>query len=303
MDSFEECDIRYLTASSIMAYRDNPAQWVTRYLFGHKQSGAPKIARTIAIKGGLKHWLYGAELGKAEDLLDDLFRLACEDQKVYVLDPAARAEHSIVLPLFLSAVNGFNDLGEGSANGSVPLAVDLASSVWADGVGAPFISSPFAVFQGHLVDVKPGSRCPSTLQKQDLLNCAVHARHHPDVPVSVIYATHKKHKVFTATRQELEEGWEELVYEARALQSFLKAADSREHALSMVPLNGDNFRWDSNNLAIAKSIKASYEEKQNGLQIAPGSERLQERVSRSISGDMLSNIGSGDTPDGLEGAD
>jgi hypothetical protein len=265
MDGFDECGLNYLTASSVAAYRDNPAFWVMRYLFGAKPMNSAPLARTIAIKEACRHWLYQGDIGAAEDLVDDVFRMKCADYGLDLDDPDTRSEHSSLLAQFLLTVQGFQQLEVGFEFGQLPIACDLAHSVWVDGLEAPFLSAPAFVFEEMVVELKPGKKCYYSVQERDQMRCAVHARVYPKRMQVVIYATHKRFECCPVLPGSLDLIWAEMAVDALALQTFIKSASSREHALAMLPINPSHFRWDQSMLIAAGKALALTKEKMDGL--------------------------------------
>lgn len=287
MNDFDECGIRYLTASSIDAYRDNPAAWVMRYLFGY-QTGSAELARTIAVRSAVKHWMYGMDLGKVEDKLDEFFQVVCEDRGVDTQSPDARSEHSTLLALFSKTVQALQQLGVGVQVGKLPLAAGLPHSVWADGLDAPFLTAPAFVFQDFTLELKWGKRCYNSVQPRDLANLAVQSRAYPGKPQKIIYITHSRDALHVPLPGMLEAAWTALVIDAMALQTFIKTATSREHALAMVPVNPSQFRWDDHTLTKAGEILALTQEKLNGIARTKNVE-LRDAGAGDVPWDLLSD--------------
>lgn len=264
MNDFDECGIRYLTASSIDMYRDNPGAWVMRYLYG-LQTGSAALARTIAVRSAAKHWIYGESLGNVEDRLDEFFQVVCADRGVDIHSPDARSEHSTLLALFTRTVQALQQLGVGHNVGKLPLAAGLPHSVWADGLEAPFLAAPAFVFQDFTLELKWGKRCYTDVQPRDLGNLAVQSRVYRDRPQKILYITHSKDSCPEIAPERLEAAWAALVVDALALQTFIKTATTREHALAMVPVNPSQFRWDGPTLTRAGEILALTQERLNGI--------------------------------------
>ena len=56
-DIFEHYGLSHLSASQINLYTSEPALWVLRYLFGHKDPLSPAAARGISTEKGIEHGL------------------------------------------------------------------------------------------------------------------------------------------------------------------------------------------------------------------------------------------------------
>jgi len=282
MDSFDECGIRYLTPSSINAFRDNPAYWVMRFLYG-VQTTSPAFIRSIAVKAGVKSMLYERKLGHAEDRALETFQHRIGVSGMDWEDPGVQDEYDNVLPMFDLAVKALDGLGLIK----MPTAMDMPTHVWADGVTAPFLSSPDIVYEDCVVDLKPTKRCPSKLPFRDLAAMAIHSRAREGVVIHNIYATNKKYASYAPLPSQLDEAWADLVTDAFALQTFVFSAESREHALAMTPLNRDHFYWSDESLEKARSILKLTQERMHGLNNAAGTRRLRAPGTGDPFGDML----------------
>lgn len=296
MDGFEECGIRWLTAASIDAYRDNPAFWVMRHLYGVKPVGTASLARVIAVKEALRHWLYKGDIGQAEDVVDDVFRMKCAEFGIALDAPDARSEHSSLLALFLLLVNDFREMGLGFEAGHVPLAHDLAHSVWVDGLEAPFLVAPAFVFENSWVEVKPGKRCYNSVQPRDMIRCALNFQVYKDKLGVVMYATAKRSNPIAVPAFTTIQFWTELVSDALALQNFIRMVPSREQALAVLPTNPTHFRWDARSLTAA--LTALQQEKLNAISRAEAAS-LRAAGAGDTSGHLLSDLGSWDDGDDL----
>ncbi len=293
MDGFDECGISYLTASSVTMYRENPACWVMRYLYGVRPKNNVALARTIAVKDALKHWLYQGKLGFAEDLLDKVFTQKCDEYGVDLDDPDARSEHSTLLELFLLSVKGFQQLGLGAEFGKLPVATDIAHSVWVEGLGAPFLAAPAFVFQDWWVEVKPGKRCYNAVTERDRVKACIHHKVYHEKEGAFIYASPKRFNIAWSPKGAAELEWAELALDALALQNFIQSAQSREHALAMVPINPGHYRWDEVMLTEVGKALAITQETMNAVNRTKAHE-LRAPGAGDIPWDLLSDLGSGD---------
>lgn len=281
MDSFDECGIRYITPSSINAYRANPAYWVMRYFYGEK-STSPAFIRSIAVKAGVKALLYKRDMGRAEDVVLETYQHRIGAEKLPWDDPGVQNEYDNCLPMFGGLVKALEALDLIK----VPTATGLPISVWADGVTAPFLSSPDIVFDDCVVDLKPTKACPSKIPERDLVAMAIHSRARK-TEVFNIYATGKRYAVHAGLPWQLDQAWLDLVIDAQALQTFVLSAESREHALAMTPLNRDHFYWSPESLDKARGVLKLTQERLHGLKDAAGTRRLREPGAGDLSGDLL----------------
>jgi hypothetical protein len=252
-----------------------------RYLYGEK-STSPAFIRSIAVKAGIKALLYQREMGRAEDVVLETYQHRIGAEELPWDDPGVQDEYDNCLPMFGGLVKALAELDLIK----VPTAMDLPTSVWADGVEVPFLSSPDIVFDDCVVDLKPTKACPSKIPERDLVAMTIHHRAR-GVQVFNIYATTKRHAIHTGLPWQLDQAWIDLVIDAQALQTFVLSAQSREHALAMTPLNRDHFYWSPESLDKARGVLKLTQERLHGLKNAAGTRRLREPGAGDASWDLL----------------
>jgi hypothetical protein len=244
MASFEECGIKWLSASSISNYCANPAYWVVRYLIGERGRMVPAICRADAVYHGTKTWCFGADQRTAEDWALGEFEMNTQE-----MDPGERAkEHDAILPMLDETCKLFQAFGFRQA----PLTARVFNTVWLEGISASFVTKPDFEFPDCIVDLKTTHALPSSIREKDLINGALHMLRRGK-PVFVCYATMKKAACYQLGRREAEEALVKLTLDAVALQNFVDRIESPEQALSMVPLNEKHFLWSPELLAVARS--------------------------------------------------
>jgi len=70
-----------------------------------------------------------------------------------------------------------------------------------------------------------------------------------DKPIALLYATPKKTLWYDLTKQDVKNGYDELVRDFKSLENFIDMCDNDiEKAIKITPLNTDPspFYWDSN---------------------------------------------------------
>jgi hypothetical protein len=292
MDSLEECGIRWLTASAIETWREAPAVWAMGALYGMKTPLSPAYVRTIAVRDGVRAWLYKANLGEAENLVLENFEVGCAIRGIDIASEEARREHGNILEHLALSVNAFQELGLGAASGNLPLSCSLPTSVMVSGLEVPLLSVPDYGFNDCTVKLKIGRNCYTKVQPRDLTAAAIDF-HNRRRPVTVIYVTDKKYNPVRVMQEQIDEAWVGIVMECFALQNLVKFSNSREQLLSMLPVNPNQFRWKSDLLQSAGDILGITSERLNAIN-SPKTAELPVRTRRDVLGDVLSGGGSWD---------
>lgn len=286
MATFEEVGIRYLTAASVQAFREAPALWVLRYLFGKKDFRSPAFARSLALSDGMRQMLHHSNLGMGEDVaLHSYVRMTDEWELNRDTDTGARNEHDNILPMFEVAVKAL------SANlGGLfrPNSSGLATHTFIGDLSTPFLSVPTFTFDQLQMHIKYTNRCPSKPKPKDLMAMAIDSLARPRLGCAILYVTAKKAAWYEPRPEELVEAVMGLGFDARALEVFLAAVESPEHALAMTPLNPDFYQWKPELLSEARQILFNSVEKVNGIICAKVRGRLPESKSWDTHVDLLS---------------
>lgn len=288
MDTLEECGITYLTAASLQLWREAPAVWALRYLFGIHSYKLPKVARSVALKDGLRAYLHTHDESLAEDTALEAYERKLVDWCVSPSDPDARSQHCTILPMISVIVKEIKDLGIDQK----PLAFSIARHVPVDWAPVPLLSVVDFVFADRQLKIKFTDRRPSAIKPRDLASLAIDvmARNQPP---QIVYVTHKHAGWHEPTIDELYVAQRQLQAEAEAMEVFLLSAQTREHALAMLPLNHEHWAWKPGLLEAASNIITQSKEKTLGL-ICTERRRLSEGASRHPRGDLLPGPGSWD---------
>ena len=291
MATFDEVGIRYLTAASVQAFRDNSALWCLRYLFGKSDFRSAAFARSVALNNGLKHILHTGDVSYGEDLALESYVRQCEEWGLDVMaDPAARSEHDTLLEHLSGAVKAINENLGGFPR---PIASGLATHAFIGEFNTPFLSVPSFIFEDVQLHVKYTHRCPSKIQPKDMMAMSVDAAARMQPP-RVLYVTTKKHLWGVPTPADLALARYCLEEDALALQRFLGACETPEQALAMCPLNSEFYQWKPQLLSDARSILLNHTEKLNAALRSEVGGRLSEGPHRLPHRDLLSDYRPGD---------
>lgn len=250
MATFEECGIRYLTAASIQAFRENSALWVLRYLMGRSDFRSPAFARSLALGDGMKHTLHFDDVGGGEDVALDSYLSRIEGFGIPRDDPKALAEQDAILPMLELAVKALQQNLGGLFR---PIASGLATSTFIRNFNTPFLSIPAFIWADVQLHIKYTHALPSKIKPKDLMAVAIddHAR---STRPAVLYVTMKKFAWYEPEPADIEYAIQCLTQDAQALQVFLGAVTTPEHALAMCPLNPEFYQWKPQLLSEARQI-------------------------------------------------
>ncbi|HET8721018.1 MAG TPA: hypothetical protein VFM24_03250 [Nitrospira sp.] len=293
MDSLEECGIHYLTASSVQQWREQPAVWVMEKLLGIRENRATAVAKTIAVKDGLRHALYAEDAYIGEDIALDVYRRKLLEWRIDPTSEAARSDEDIVLPLYDVHVKEIQRLGLLKK----PLATGIASSLLVDGLGTALLAVTDFVFDDAQLRIKCCGRLPSSIQPRDMAALALDARVRGQVPM-IVYATPKKLATYVPNGIELDAALDALIADARSLETFVRTAETPMHALAMLPVNTGHYLWKPE-LQVAASNMLNQWRTQNGALCTEG-RGLPEGAARISHLDLLPDDRSGDAESDLE---
>jgi hypothetical protein len=291
MATFEEAGIRYLTAASIQAFRDNSALWVMRYLFGRSDFRSAAFARSLALNDGMKAALHYGDVGRGEDAALWSYERRLEGAGIKPSDPSARSEQDAILPMFNMAVKA---LQENLGGLERPISSGLATHTFIGDFSTPFLSVPTFVFEQVQLHIKYTHRLPSKIQPKDMMALAIDGEAR-DVQPGILYVTMKKHAWLIPSQRELTEAAQQLVEDASALTAFLGAADSPEQALAMCPLNPEFYQWKPQLLSDCRTILRNHKEKLLDGSLCPQiGRRFSESPARHPHRNLLPDYRSGD---------
>jgi len=295
MPTFDDVGIRYLTPASIMLFRECPAAWVLRHLFGKQKGGKPAFARSIAMKDGTKVLAYRGDFDEAVWVAQQSYARQLERMRIDPGGEGPRSEQDAILPMLRETCKAFLEAGLDE----LPIAADLVSSVWlSNDLTAPFLSVPHLIYPDVQIQVRYTHRCPTKIQPRHMMALAVDQRLREQA-VGIIYVTTKKNSGLMLPRPgELEQAQADMEFDAMALQTFLGSVESREHALAMVPLNPDTYQWTPELLLEARLIIHNAKDHVDGI-IRAKRAGISEGPSWDAHGNLLSDYRSGDAENDL----
>lgn len=288
----DEIGLNYLTASSLSHWRDSPANWVMVKLMGAQPEYKASFARAVAIREGVKHAIFFEDPRAGEDVIERVFQ---EKVKSWKISPQqAIIEEGSILALYdvlVKEIQGHGFLKK-------PLASNLSKVVWINDLSVPLLSAVDFVFDELQLKVKTTMRCPKAIQPRDMAALSIDAMAR-DQPTAIVYATPKKSIWLEPDPSELTEALDGLYHEARSVETFLRTAESPQHALAMLPIDPGHFRWSPTSLARAiETLKTSQEAIHAIIRSKDGG--FSERATRNARLDLLPASGSWDPESDME---
>ena len=103
-------------------------------------------------------------------------------------------------------------------------------------------------YDNLIVDLKSTLRMPTKPKIDHIRQQALYSVLH-DKPIALLYATPKKTMWYDLTKEDIKEGYAELISDFKSLENYIDMCNnSLEDAIKITPLNTDPspFYWDSN---------------------------------------------------------
>lgn len=245
MNPFERHAVKHLSPSNLATYRQEPAYWVAKYLFGLKDEGGPKMWVGNAVEAGLKAWLHGTPEQDARPIALRIFEQTAQGEASDECE-AARAEIGPMLAMAITKVEHRWD--------SKPLC-QVACRHYIDGVEVPLIGYlDFAFDDGEILDLKTTRRMPSEPKPDHAAQVAFYCKARNGAKGKLLYSTTKRAELYTLSPEQIDAAFAELSLAARAVRNVLRLSPSREDAASMFAPNYDHYFWSDKLRASAARI-------------------------------------------------
>ena len=243
-DIFEHYGLSHLSASQINLYTSEPALWVLRYLFGHKDPLSPAAARGISTEKGIEHGLCNPDAP-----LQECIDLALQDYDrslTLIVDDKKEKERD--------GIPGIVEVGleELRKYGIPTLPEDdhrqQRIEVEIPGVSVPAIGYLDFDFQDHgiIVDLNTQLRLASKISPSHARQGAIYSQSRGNnVDMRFAYVTPKKQAVFSMETDQVQQSWNEVVNIAGRIQRFLSLSKDRDELARLVWPNYDSFYWNN----------------------------------------------------------
>lgn len=234
MSPFARHGIKHLSPSNLATYRQEPAYWVAKYLFGLKDEGGAKMWVGNAVEAGLKAWLHGVPEKDARQIAMQRFEQDAQGEVSNEIE-ACRAEIGPMLSRAIERVEKRWD--------SKPLC-QVACRYFVDGVEVPIIGFlDFAFDDGLILDLKTTRRMPSEPKPDHAAQVAFYCKSRNGGHGALLYATTKRSELYTLNDDQVDAAFKELVQAAKAVRNLLRLVPTKEAAASMFAPNYDHYFW------------------------------------------------------------
>jgi hypothetical protein len=234
MNPFERHAIKHLSPSNLAAYRQEPAYWVAKYLFGLKDEGGAKMWVGNAVEAGLKAMLHGQTADEAKAIAMRVFEQSAQGEASDECE-ACRAEIGPMLGMAASKIM--------VRLGSKPLC-QVACRYFIDGIEVPLIGYADFIFDdGTTLDLKTTRRMPSEPKPDHAAQVAFYCKARNGGKGELLYASTKRSELYALDDGKIAAAFAELTLAARAVRNVLRLAPSREDAASMFAPNYDHYFW------------------------------------------------------------
>lgn len=242
-DPFRKHGISHLSASSLALYRNEPALWCCRYLFGAKDDAGPRAWLGSAVEAGVDWALFNPK--EADGALAKARQRFELDAQGDLSDDVEKARSEIA-PILENALAEIAPLGRPSAR-------QFRVEHWIDGIEIPVVGYLDWIWPDLIVDLKTTSAMPSEPRPDHVAQMgsywAVKKR-----PVRLVYVTPKKRWSRDLTEDELQQGLKTFTRTAHALRRLLSVANSKDDVASFFVPRPDYYQWSDATRAVAAGI-------------------------------------------------
>lgn len=245
MNTFEQHNIRHLSASSLNLWREQPGLWALRYLAKVKDEMGAAVWRGKAIEAGVEIWLRKRSAEEAMAAAESTFEANAQGEVSDEID----AERAMVAPATEIAIGALQDVP--------PLLMAQAKiEHWLDGVDVPLIGYVDFIFEdGSLFDLKTTKRIPSEPKPDHARQVGLYMKAR-EAPGSLLYVSGKKFASHPVPEDSVDTLLAGLRMDALALQEFLGRFETADRAIRSLPMNIDHFMFGDDTRAAALELFA-----------------------------------------------
>lgn len=240
MNPFEKHEIKHLSASSLALYRNCPALWVGKYLYGWRDDVGPRAWLGSAVEAGLDLALYGRD--GALETARERFDLDAQGE---VTDEIEKALAD--LPGMLEqAILATKDFGQ-------PVARQSRIEHWLDGIEVPIIGYVDYLYEDWLFDLKTTARLPSEPRPDHACQVGIYNAA-TGRKARLVYVTPKKHAVYDVP--DLTDAMWTVAKSAHAVRKLLAMTVDKEQAAGVFVPDFSSFYWSDSTKEAAKAVWA-----------------------------------------------
>ena len=225
--------------SSINKFKHNPSEWLGHYGLGLRVSSSPAMVRGTLAEFGAYYKIKKGMQQKDDKPFDKLITHMFKKNKFFDADN----EISNAIEI---AKKFEEKLYERQLRNIVSYQKEKVETI--DGLKYPVRLFTDFEYDNLIVDLKSTLRMPTKPKIDHIRQQALYSVLH-DKPIALLYATPKKTMWYDLTKEDIKEGYAELISDFKSLENYIDMCNnSLEDAIKITPLNTDPspFYWDSN---------------------------------------------------------
>ena len=225
--------------SSVNKFKHNPSEWLVHYGLGLRVSSSPAMVRGTLAEFGAYYKIKRGMQQKDDKYFTKL--LSHKFSKYKFFNAESELYNSIDI-----AKKFEEKLYERQLRNIVSYQKEKVEKV--KGLEHPIRLFTDFEYDNLIVDLKSTLRLPTKPKIDHVRQQALYSKLH-DKPIALLYATPKKTLWYDLTKQDVKNGYDELVRDFKSLENFIDMCDNDiEKAIKITPLNTDPspFYWDSN---------------------------------------------------------
>lgn len=229
---FERHGIGHLSPSSLSLYRNSPALWCLRYLYGVKDPANSYAWRGRGVEAAVDAILLdGVPDDVAVERAKRTFELSAQGE----ITPEITKERQALPDLVRQAAPVFRRLGK-------PTTLQHKIEFWVDGVEVPILGYADYTYDEFVIDLKTTFALPSKPRPDDCVQVVMYGDALHKRP-GLVYVTPRKVARFPHTEIDIEAARRVLRQSAHAVRATLAATDDKEHAAELFVPNLDDYHW------------------------------------------------------------
>jgi len=225
--------------SSINKFKHNPSEWLVHYGLGLRVSSSPAMVRGNLAEFGayykIKKGMQQKDDKHFEKLVTHMFKknkfFGADNEISNAIDIAKKFEEKLY---------------ERQLRNIVSYQKEKVKNI--NGLKYPVRLFTDFEYDNLIVDLKSTLRMPTKPKIDHIRQQALYSVLH-NKPIALLYATPKKTMWYDLTKEDIKEGYAELVSDFKSLENYIDMCNnSLEDAIKITPLNTDPspFYWDSN---------------------------------------------------------
>jgi hypothetical protein len=219
----------------------NPSLWIYRNLLGKRSETTPRMAMGNSAE-------FGCAINLFYNRSDADVVEHCTKHMVNQFDGEWFDETDKVGGIALNLIKGIK---EAYPDIGVPHLFQSYKRHRLDTLDYPITTVTDFEWENLIIDTKATLAVPSQpredhVRQQSLYSMLL------GKPVTLVYASHKKFKVFELTDEMISQNYETMINSFESLEVFMANVPNTKTAMKMVPLNTDGYKWSEEDREYAK---------------------------------------------------